>query len=313
MSMSTEYESEPIVLARNLVKRYEDNLAVDGIDLTIHRGECFGLLGPNGAGKTSTLRMASCVSPVTSGELLLKGKSVATDPRGVKALLGVVPQENNLDTDLTVLDNLLTHARYYNMDSTTALAQAWEALFLFQLGERAHHRIDTLSGGMKRRLLIARALIHQPSVLLLDEPTTGLDPQARHLVWQKLAMLKEQGITMLLCTHYMEEAAHLCDRLVIMNHGKILAQGTPRDLVRSHVGGKVVEVPSRGPMADHVTTMAHQNGMKVEEHGDTLYMFSPNGEATPLALELEEEQVTVRAANLEDVFLRLAGRELREE
>jgi lipooligosaccharide transport system ATP-binding protein len=295
------------------VKRYGNNLAVDGIDLTIYKGECFGLLGPNGAGKTSTLKMASCISPVTSGELLLKGKSVTTDPRGVKALLGVVPQENNLDSDLTVLENLLTYARYYGMDSTTALAGAWEALFLFQLGERAHHRIDTLSGGMKRRLLIARALIHQPSVLLLDEPTTGLDPQARHLVWQKLITPKEQGITMILCTHYMEEAAHLCDRLVIMNHGKILAQGAPKDLVRQYVGGKVVEVPSRGPMAEHVTKLARQNGMEVEEYGDTLYMFSPNGEANAVALELEEEQVMVRAANLEDVFLRLAGRELREE
>ena len=225
-----------------------------------------------------------------------------------------MPQENNLDSDLTVLENLLTYARYYDMDSTTALARAWESLFLFQLGERAHHRIDTLSGGMQRRLLIARALIHQPSVLLLDEPTTGLDPQAaRHLVWQKLTTLKEQGITMILCTHYMEEAARLRDRLVIMNHGKILAQGTPRDLVRQYVGGKVVEVPSGGELADRVTELARQNGMEVEEYGDTLYMFSPNGEASAAALELEDEQAIVRAANLEDVFLRLAGRELREE
>jgi len=311
--MPTGNTSEPVVVASNLVKRYENKLAVDGIDLTIYKGECFGLLGPNGAGKTSTLKMASCISPVTSGELLLKGKSVTTDPRGVKALLGVVPQENNLDSDLTVLENLLTYARYYDMNSTTALARAWESLFLFQLGERAHHRIDTLSGGMKRRLLIARALIHQPSVLLLDEPTTGLDPQARHLVWQKLATLKEQGITMILCTHYMEEAARLCDRLAIMNHGKILTQGTPKDLVHQYVGGKVVEVPSRGQMADRVTTLASQNGMEVEEYGDTLYLFSPNGEANAMALELEEKQVIIRAANLEDVFLRLAGRELREE
>lgn len=311
--MSRENTSQPVVIARNLVKKYKDNLAVDGIDLAIYKGECFGLLGPNGAGKTSTLKMASCISPVTSGELLIKGKSVSDDPRDVKALLGVVPQENNLDSDLTVLENLLTYARYYDMDSPTALARAWEALSLFKLGERAHHRIDTLSDGMKRRLLIARALIHQPSVLLLDEPTTGLDPQARHLVWQKLASLKEQGITMILCTHYMEEAAHLCDRLVIMNHGKILAEGVPRDLVRTYVGGQVVEVPSRGLVADRVNTLAKENGMQVEEHGDTLYMFSPNGAANSVARELEEEQVVVRAANLEDVFLRLTGRELREE
>jgi lipooligosaccharide transport system ATP-binding protein len=311
--MSRENTSQPVVIAKNLVKKYKDTLAVDGINLAIYKGECFGLLGPNGAGKTSTLKMASCISPVTSGELLIKGKSVSDDPRGVKALLGVVPQENNLDSDLTVLENLLTYARYYGMDSPTALARAWEALFLFKLGERAHHRIDTLSGGMKRRLLIARALIHQPSVLLLDEPTTGLDPQARHLVWQKLASLKEHGITMILCTHYMEEAAHLCDRLVIMNHGKILAEGAPRDLVRTYVGGQVVEVPSRGLVADRVNTLAKENGMQVEEHGDTLYMFSPNGASNSVARELEEEQVVVRAANLEDVFLRLAGRELREE
>ena len=303
---------EPVVVARNLVKRYKDNLAVDGLDLTIYKGECFGLLGPNGAGKTSTLKMASCISPVTSGELLIEGKSVSADPRGVKALLGVVPQEENLDTDLSVLENLLTYARYYDMDSTTALARAWEALFLFQLGERAHHRIDTLSGGMKRRLLIARALIHQPSVLLLDEPTTGLDPQARHMVWQKLGTLKEQGITMLLCTHYMEEATRLCDRLVIMDQGKILAQGTPGDLVHRHVGSQVAEVPSKSPMADHVMAVARQNGMEVEEHGDTLYVFSSNGVANFRAFELEGEQAIIRPANLEDVFLRLAGSELRE-
>ncbi|MFH1559798.1 MAG: ABC transporter ATP-binding protein [Chloroflexota bacterium] len=304
---------ELAVRARKLVKRYGETLAVDGIDLDIYRGECFGLLGPNGAGKTSTLKMASCVSPVTSGELLMEGKSVATDPRGVKALLGVVPQEENLDTDLTVLENLMAYARYYDMDSTTALTRAWEALFLFKLGEKAHHRIDTLSGGMKRRLLVARALIHQPSVLLLDEPTSGLDPQTRHLVWQKLITLKGQGITMLLCTHSMEEATRLCDRLVIMDQGRILAQGAPGDLVRRYVGDRVVEVPSIGERASRVTETARQCGMEVEEYGDTLYIFSPNGTVNSRASELEEEQAVVRASNLEDVFLRLAGRELKEE
>jgi len=311
--MPSENRLRPMVLAKSLVKGYGDHLAVDGIDFAVYGGECFGLLGPNGAGKTTTLKMLSCISPLTSGELLLGGRSVTEEPHIVKALLGVVPQEENLDDDLTVLENLVNYARYYDVDAATALARAWEGLFLFQLGERADHRIETLSGGMKRRLLIARALIHQPSVLLLDEPTTGLDPQARHLVWQQLGALKQNGITMILCTHYMEEAARLCDRLVIMDQGKILAQGTPKELVHLHVGNEVVEMPSSVEMASNLVRMARQKGMEVEEHGDTIYMFSPNEQDDSRISELAAEQITVRAANLEDVFLRLTGRDLREE
>ncbi|MBI2855352.1 MAG: ABC transporter ATP-binding protein [Chloroflexi bacterium] len=304
---------EPAIVLRNLTKRYGDLLAVDSINLDIYRGECFGFLGPNGAGKTSTMRMVSCVSPVTSGELLVDGMSVRREPRKVKAILGVVPQEDNLDPDLSVLENLTTYARYYDLAPNTALARAWESLFLFQLDEKAYQRIDTLSGGMKRRLLVARALLHQPSVLLLDEPTTGLDPQARHMVWNKLTALKEQGITMLLCTHYMDEAARLCDRLVIMDHGRILAQGSPDDLVREHVGRQVWEVLQVGERANSVKAAARQRGMDVEDHESTLYLFSPNGGVSPEDLGLEDRQVQVRTATLEDVFLRLAGRELREE
>ena len=304
---------EPLIKARQLVKRYGTAVAVDGIDLSIYRGECFGFLGPNGAGKTSTMRMLSCVSPVTSGTLTLGNRSVTTDPRGVKAQLGVVPQEDNLDPDLSVLDNLLIYARYYDIHPLTALERAWEALALYHLDEKADQRIDTLSGGMKRRLLVARALIHRPSVLLLDEPTTGLDPQARLLVWQQFMGMKEQGITMLLCTHDMEEATRLCDRLVVMDGGRILAQGSPEELVRKYVGAQVVEVTPGGEKAEVVRARAQELHIEMEEFGGSMYLYSPNGALNSGELGLEEGWSIVRPANLEDVFLRLAGRELRAE
>ncbi|MDZ4278390.1 MAG: ABC transporter ATP-binding protein, partial [Dehalococcoidia bacterium] len=205
-----------IIRARSLTKRFGDLVAVDGIDFAVREGECFGLLGPNGAGKTSTIRMITCVSPVTAGELLVDGMDVRNDGRRIKGILGVVPQEENLDPDLTVWQNLAVFARYFDIPIPVARERAQEVLELFQLMERKNEIVDNLSGGMKRRLIIARALINQPKILILDEPTTGLDPQARHLVWQKLRLLRSQGITMLLTTHYMEEAAHLCDRLVVM-------------------------------------------------------------------------------------------------
>ena len=212
-----------IIHARGLTKRFSDLVAVNGIDLTVKAGECFGLLGPNGAGKTSTIRMISCVSPLTSGELFVDGMDVTTSGREIKARLGVVSQEENLDPDLSVQQNLLVYARYFDIPRSEAEQRTEEVLDLFQLGDRRNEVVDNLSGGMKRRLIIARALMSNPTILILDEPTTGLDPQARHLVWRKLRLLQSQGIPLLLTTHYMEEAAHLCDRLVVMHLCKILA------------------------------------------------------------------------------------------
>ncbi|MCI0850350.1 MAG: ATP-binding cassette domain-containing protein, partial [Chloroflexi bacterium] len=229
-----------IIHARNLVKRFGDLVAVDAIDLSVREGECFGLLGPNGAGKTSTVRMITCVSPVTAGELTVAGMDVAREPRRIKAILGVVPQDNNLDPDLTVWQNLAVYARYFDIPAEVARPRAEEMIELFQLADRRDEIVDKLSGGMQRRLIIARALINEPRILILDEPTAGLDPQARHLVWQKLRYLRSQGVTLLLTTHYMEEATHLCDRLVIMHLGKILAQGAPADLIERHVGRQVI-------------------------------------------------------------------------
>ena len=304
-----------IVHARNLVKRYGDFTAVDGISFDIRSGECFGLLGPNGAGKTTTTRMIACVSPVTAGELTVDGLDVRREPRRIKALLGVVPQEDNLDPDLTVRQNLAVYARYYDMPRALAEERIDESLALFQLLDKQHQTIWALSTGLKRRLAIARGLINQPKILVLDEPTTGLDPQARHLVWQKLRYLRGQGVTMLLCTHYMEEASHLCDRLVIMHQGHILVEGTPNALVEEHAGREVVELHLRGPEREKVLAqLAARPGLMVEEVEDLLYVYArtADGRADIAELAPESERVVYRHANLEDVFLRLTGRGLVE-
>ena len=218
----------PIIMASRLTKRYDDLVAVDGVDFAVGKGECFGFLGPNGAGKTTTLKMVTCVSPVTTGDLRVAGMDVRTSSRAIKARLGVVSQADSLDPDLSVMQNLLAFARFFDMPNNLARARSREALELFQLRDKADRKPDELSGGMRRRLLIARALLHEPDILVLDEPTTGLDPQSRLMVWDKLTTLKADGITMLLTTHYMEEAAYLCDRLVVIDHGKILVEGQPR-------------------------------------------------------------------------------------
>jgi lipooligosaccharide transport system ATP-binding protein len=304
-----------IVHARNLVKRYGDFTAVDGISFDIRSGECFGLLGPNGAGKTTTTRMIACVSPVTAGELTVDGLDVRREPRRIKALLGVVPQEDNLDPDLSVRQNLAVYARYYDMPRALAEERIDESLALFQLLDKQHQTIWALSTGLKRRLAIARGLINQPKILVLDEPTTGLDPQARHLVWQKLRYLRGQGVTMLLCTHYMEEASHLCDRLVIMHQGHILVEGTPNALVEEHAGREVVELHLRGPEREKVLAqLAARPGLMVEEVEDLLYVYArtADGRADIAELAPESERVVYRHANLEDVFLRLTGRGLVE-
>ncbi len=221
----------PLITGKGLTKRFDEFVAVDAIDFSVEDGECFGFLGPNGAGKTSTMRMIGCVSPVTDGELRVFGLDPQCDGSKIRARLGVVPQEDSLDTELTVFDNLLIYGRYFDLPRAVIRERAEELLAFMQLSERRADRVDPLSGGMKRRLTIARALVNQPELLLLDEPTTGLDPQARHLLWERFYQLKRQGVTTVLTTHYMEEAEQLCDRLVIMDGGHIVAEGSPRELV----------------------------------------------------------------------------------
>jgi lipooligosaccharide transport system ATP-binding protein len=307
--------ADDIVIARNLVKRYGDFTAVDGISFSVRSGECFGLLGPNGAGKTSTIRMISCVSPVTSGELLVDGMAVQDEPRRIKSILGVVPQDNNLDPDLTVRQNLRAYARYFDLPREFTDQRIEDSLTLLQLTEKQGERIDSLSGGLKRRLTIARGLINSPKVLVLDEPTTGLDPQARHLVWQKLRLLRSQGVTMLLTSHYMEEAEQLCDRVVILYQGRIMAEGTPKDLVAQHVGREVMEVHVGAEDSEAIRRkLPSGDGVTVEEVEDVLYVYlrGENG-FDPRSLALDADKVVYRRANLEDVFLKLTGRGLVEE
>ena len=306
---------EPIIVARQLTKRYGSFVAVDHVDFSVSPAACFGFLGPNGAGKTTTMRMIYGASPLSGGELYVAGLDIRREPRRIKALIGVVPQENNLDTDLTVLQNLLVYARYFDIPRQVALPRAEESLELLQLSDRRNSAIAVLSGGMKRRLLVARALINRPRLLILDEPTTGLDPQARHLVWQKLRYLRGQGVTMLLTTHYMEEAARLCDGLVIMDRGRILAEGGPEDLVARYVGREVLELPLDPGERRHFLGGLDGLDVTLEETEDTLYLFGRQAAVLdallPRLVGLAGGFVR-RQATLEDVFLKLAGRGLRE-
>ncbi len=303
-----------IILARDLVKRYDSFTAVKGISLSIRAGECFGIIGPNGAGKSTTIRMITCVSPVTSGELTVDGMDVRREARRIKAILGVVPQDDNLDPDLTVRQNLRVYARYFDLPKKVAEERIDESLALFRLEEKQNDRIDSLSSGLKRRLTIARGLINSPKILVLDEPTTGLDPQARHLVWQKLRYLRSQGVTMILTSHYMDEAAHLCDRMVIMNQGKIIAAGSPADLVERYAGRDVVELHlDPAERQGLLERLAERPGLTVEEVEDILYVYIHEGDGfDPASFRLRADRVVYRRANLEDVFLRLAGRGLAE-
>jgi lipooligosaccharide transport system ATP-binding protein len=306
---------DQIIVARDLFKRYGDLVAVDGVTFEVRRGECFGLLGPNGAGKTTTIRMITCQSPVTSGDLLVDWMPVQTRARRIKGILGIVPQEDNLDPDLTVRQNLRAYARFFRIPKHVAEERVDEALELFQLTEKQHDRIDELSGGLRRRLTVARGLLNSPKILVLDEPTTGLDPQARHLVWQKLRNLRAQGVTMLLTTHYMDEAAHLCDRIVVIDHGRIIAEGSPEELVRTQAGGDVIEVHlgDHDP-ADAMRELLRYDNLEVERHEDILYAFV-RGETAFDAKCVEEhaDRVVYRRANLEDVFLKLTGRGLGQD
>ncbi|MBI4333574.1 MAG: ABC transporter ATP-binding protein [Chloroflexi bacterium] len=304
--------AENVIEGRNLVKTYKQFVAVDHIDFSIKPQESFAFLGPNGAGKTTTMRMVCCYSPPTSGTLTVDGKDVRRDCRRIKAILGIVPQENNLDPDLTVGQNLIVYSRYFDIPRPVAIKRATEALQMFQLVERWDSRIDSLSGGMKRRLIFARALLNEPRILVLDEPTTGLDPQARHLVWQKVRYLKEHGATVLFCTQNMEEAAYLADRLVIMHQGKILAEGSPPELIARHAGKEVVELRVRVEQKERVLAQLKSRALNIEEMGDTIYLFGQDGGSLLQGLQLDTEKLMFRQATLEDVFLKLTGRALHE-
>ncbi len=306
---------EPLVLARGLTKRFGASTAVDAIDFEVAPGESFGFLGPNGAGKTSTMRMIGCVSPVTDGTLLVLGLDPATDGPRIRARLGVVPQQDSLDMELTVEENLLIYGRYFDLSYAEARSRARELLDFVQLTERRNDQVEPLSGGMKRRLVIARGLINQPDLLLLDEPTTGLDPQARHLLWDRLYRLKQQGVSLILTTHYMDEAEQLCDRLVIMDKARIVAEGSPRALIEQYATREVLEL--RLPQEDLANLDGRLDGLaeRIEPLPDRLLLYTSDGDAAAVAVHnrgLRPDQVLVRRSTLEDVFLRLTGRTLVE-
>lgn len=301
---------EPIIEAHDLRKDFGALRAVDGVNFSVMPGEVFGFLGPNGAGKTTTMKMIECVSPRSEGDLSVFGLDIGSHPREIKRWLGVVPQETNLDTDLTCLENLVTFASYFDIRKEDARARAAELLDFVQLSEKSDVLIEKLSGGMKRRLILARALVNSPRLLILDEPTIGLDPQARHLMWEKLKALQSAGNTIVLTTHYLEEAERLCNRLVIMDHGKILVEGAPADLVRQYAGGDIVEVNH----TPEVTACLEEMGARFEVFGDMVQVFSdhPKEVATRLLSTCNPGKIFVRRGSLEDVFLSLTGRALRE-
>jgi lipooligosaccharide transport system ATP-binding protein len=302
-----------LIHARGLTKRFGGRTAVDGIDVEVARGEVFGFLGPNGAGKTSAMRMIGCVSPATGGELRVLGMDPDADGPRIRARLGVVPQDNALDSYLTVRDNLHIYGRYFGLQRRVVRERADELLEFVQLAERADDRVDLLSGGMRRRVAIARSLINEPDLLLLDEPTTGLDPQARHLLWDRLFQLKQRGVTLVLTTHYMDEAEQLCDRLVVMNDGGIVAQGSPRELIERLSTREVLEL-RLGPGEHEATARAVEDlAARVEVLPDRLLLYVDDGDRALVAVHergVAPVSCLVRRSTLEDVFLRLTGRTL---
>ena len=312
----TGANGQPLIHARDLVKRFGEFVAVDGIDFDLQRGEAFGFLGPNGAGKTSTMRMIGCVSPVTDGTLTILGMDPARDGSKIRARLGVVPQQDTLDMELTVRENIVIYGRYFGLPRKQLAARADELLEFVELTERADDKVEPLSGGMKRRLTIARSLVNDPEILLLDEPTTGLDPQARHVVWDRLYRLKRQGVTLLLTTHYMDEAEQLCDRLVVMDRGKIVAEGSPRSLIEQYSTREVVELRfDDGSRPDDLSYWTEGVVERVELLPDRVLLYAPDGDAASHTLHergLVPESVLVRRSTLEDVFLHLTGRTLIE-
>jgi lipooligosaccharide transport system ATP-binding protein len=309
----TASTAEPLIYAHGLTKSFGAFIAVDAIDFAVARGESFGFLGPNGAGKSSTMRMIAAVSPVTAGALRILGRDPVADGPAIRSRLGVVPQQDNLDLELTVWENLYIYGRYFGIPRRALHAKIDELLDFAQLGDRAKSKVEPLSGGMKRRLTIARSLINDPEILLLDEPTTGLDPQARHVLWDRLYRLKHQGVTLVLTTHYMDEAEQLCDRLVVMDKGRIAAEGSPAELISQHASREVAElrfgIGQNEAMAEQVADLAE----RVEVLADRLLLYVADGEkAVRMVHErgLRPVSSLVRRASLEDVFLTLTGRSL---
>jgi lipooligosaccharide transport system ATP-binding protein len=304
-----------MVTARGLVKKFDSFVAVDGIDFEIARGESYGFLGPNGAGKTSTMRMIACMSPVTDGTLRVLGMDPATDGARIRSRIGLVPQEDTLDLELTVLDNLMIYGRYFDLPKKVIRERAESLLDFSQLSDRAHDKVEPLSGGMKRRLTIARALVSDPELLILDEPTTGLDPQARHLLWDRLYRLKLQGVTLVITTHYMDEAEQLCDRLAVMDRGRFAAEDSPAALIATHSTREVVEL--RFAPGTHEDVARQLDGLveRLEVLPDRILLYTDDGDAILTkvhSLGLRPDASLVRRSTLEDVFLRLTGRTLVE-
>jgi lipooligosaccharide transport system ATP-binding protein len=306
----------PLITARSLEKKFDDLVAVDGVDLDVYRGEAFGFLGPNGAGKTSTMRMIGCTSPPTGGSLEVLGMDPLREQSAIKARIGVVPQIDNLDLELTVRENLEIHASFFDIPRSTARERATRLLDFVQLTEKSDSKVEPLSGGMKRRLTIARGLINEPELLLLDEPTTGLDPQARHLVWDRLYRLKQRGTSLVVTTHYMDEAEQLCDRLVVMDRGKIVAEGSPRELIDRYSTREVVELRLDDEQRERLSAASLDGSVeRVEELPDRVLLYAAHGDdALRLVHDLgvAPDSALVRRASLEDVFLTITGRSLVE-
>ncbi len=304
---------DPLVEARDLTKRFGELTAVDGISFAIHPGEAFGFLGPNGAGKTSTMRMIGCVSPVTDGHLRVLGRDPRTEAQEIKARLGVVPQEDTLDLELTVFENLIVYGRFFGLAVPEIRRRGEELLRFVELWERRGSTVESLSGGMKRRLTIARALVSEPELVLLDEPTTGLDPQARHLLWDRLYRLKQRGITFVLTTHYMDEAEQLCDRLVVMDDARIVAEGSPRELIDRYSTREVVELRFGPEGVDGQAERLDGAAQRVEVLTDRILLYTDDADGTTNAIQargVTPASVLVRRSTLEDVFLQLTGRTL---
>ena len=302
-----------IIKAENLTKKFGELTAVDGISFEIREGECFGFLGPNGAGKTSTVRMIHCVSPITSGTIFVDGLPADVDNRKIKAMTGVVPQEITLDTDLTVFENMMVFSKFFDIPRREARKRTDELIAFIELEAKRNNKISELSTGMKRRLLVARALLNKPSLIIADEPTTGLDPQARHMIWQRLRLLKNQGTTLILTTQYMEEAQQLCDRLVVMYEGKILKEGSPRRLIEDEIGREVVEIRIAAEEDARLIAELGPFARGHERAGDTLFFYCRDGrEIQKKLVELDLANTVHRPATLEDVFLKLTGRSLIE-
>lgn len=294
----------------DLVKDYDGFRAVDHVDFSIQRMECFGFLGPNGAGKTTVMKMIYCRSPVTQGDITVNGLSVKAEPRKIKAVIGVATQDDNLDRDLTVCENLMVYSRYFDIPSGKARNRIAELLSFFELRDKADTPVDDLSGGMRRKLIVARALVNDPELLILDEPTTGLDPQARRQIWDTIISLKEQGKTIVLTTHYMDEAQELCDRIALMSGGKVLEYGSPGELIGRVVGNSVCEVYA--PNGDQVSAIRQKVKGSIEQVGSRLYVYGNDAEVLRNMCEAATGQRhTIRKTNLEDVFLKLTGRELK--